>query len=1053
MFSNVKDVNKKQDFLGKTQNARQSRAEEKKREQGAIKIQAIIRQFICFRRLRRTIWSNFDALVVDPNKKDEVKRKIPALSIFKVANELLFICKGGDKQSIKRFQLLCKVILLNLETEKDAKPNMHQDAKAATVYLSMIVVFTDCKGWKILQMKGGENIKVAMQQLCANVLNDLVSKGLYSSLQDFLCNGLARTNIALNQTLLTAATSMSFRPLEVSAFSKGPLIVFVLHILSIPAIVLHLQSISEEGLKMFLDNGIFYKSIEALSVNQDMRIVFNSLEGNRALCLLGNIINLAHLEIKTAEKRVMDFRNLLVEVILGILKHCQTYVVKKQSNLTKWHPVLGWFMQADDTSWISDTMVHVNSQLRLLWKRQMVDILFASLPNVAVEPSTPYPIQSINQKKSSEKGLLRRAFGRSVKSMQKSGYRDLKDPVVLDVCQICEMYQVLAATLTQLRMEIFSALSLSEQIMVRLWKFLYSLGPDGGLKAILSYVTGGSDSLPDSLDALLTLFCDCCSQLLPIVDDGEFYEQQKPFTIEESIRMSSFLNSLVFKMIWTRESDEVKTKNEKASASKAALKDSAFMNSALTLLLLLYDRDCRRAFMPPGHWIIKEIKTRHFLADLDAEKKRAMVVLKKIPHVIPHNVRVQIFRKWIESDKESLGIYKDLSRPTALLTISRNRLLEDGYEQLSKLDGQSLKGIVRVKFVNEQGLDEAGIDQDGVFKEYLEDTIAKAFDPQLNLFKMTEEQKLYPSPTSFIHEDHLHLFEFIGKMLGKAVYEGILVDVPFAPFFLSQLLHRQHGALYSSIDELPSLDQEMYKSLCFIKNYDGDVSDLELTFSFDEDVLGKVVTHDLKPGGRVINVTNINKLLYIHLMAKFRMYTHIKDLTAAFSRGFRSIVNLEWLSIFSPPEFQRLISGDTGVIDFVDLKGCTLYYGGYHPGHPVILWLWDVLQNDFSEVEKKQFLKFVTSCSNPPLLGFKHLEPPFSIRYVECADDEDSGDSLGSVVRGFLGIRRRGQDASGRLPTASTCFNLLKLPNYRKKAILREKLRYAITSGAGFELS
>ena len=47
-----------------------------------------------------------------------------ALSIFKVANELLFICKGGDQQSIKRFQLLCKVILLNLETEKDAKVSL-----------------------------------------------------------------------------------------------------------------------------------------------------------------------------------------------------------------------------------------------------------------------------------------------------------------------------------------------------------------------------------------------------------------------------------------------------------------------------------------------------------------------------------------------------------------------------------------------------------------------------------------------------------------------------------------------------------------------------------------------------------------------------------------------------------------------------------------------------------------------------------------------------------------------------------------------------------------
>ena len=35
-----------------------------------------------------------------------------------------------------------------------------------------------------------------------------------------------------------------------------------------------------------------------------------------------------------------------------------------------------------------------------------------------------------------------------------------------------------------------------------------------------------------------------------------------------------------------------------------------------------------------------------------------------------------------------------------------------------------------------QGLDEAGIDQDGVFKEFLEETIKRVFDPSLNLFKV-----------------------------------------------------------------------------------------------------------------------------------------------------------------------------------------------------------------------------------------------------------------------------------------------------------------------------
>lgn len=40
------------------------------------------------------------------------------------------------------------------------------------------------------------------------------------------------------------------------------------------------------------------------------------------------------------------------------------------------------------------------------------------------------------------------------------------------------------------------------------------------------------------------------------------------------------------------------------------------------------------------------------------------------------------------------------------------------------------------------------------------------------------DERLYPSPTSYIHENYLQLFEFVGKMLGKAVYEvGVLRTV------------------------------------------------------------------------------------------------------------------------------------------------------------------------------------------------------------------------------------------------------------------------------------
>lgn len=178
---------------------------------------------------------------------------------------------------------------------------------------------------------------------------------------------------------------------------------------------------------------------------------------------------------------------------------------------------------------------------------------------------------------------------------------------------------------------------------------------------------------------------------------------------------------------------------------------------------------------------------------------------------------------------------------------------------MALLPPQSLKGVIRVRFINEQGLDEAGIDQDGVFKEFLEESIKKVFDPALNLFKVTIEERLYPSPTSYLQENHLQLYEFVGRMLGKAVYEGIVVDVPFASFFLSQVLGQTAQALYSCVDELPSLDSELYRSLNYIKHYEGDVSDLDLTFSVDEDTLGKLVTHELIPGGKAVPVTNENK--------------------------------------------------------------------------------------------------------------------------------------------------------------------------------------------------
>lgn len=47
---------------------------------------------------------------------------------------------------------------------------------------------------------------------------------------------------------------------------------------------------------MIVSLNILVKSVELLSSDQNMRIVFNALEGNYALCLLANLVQLSYIE-------------------------------------------------------------------------------------------------------------------------------------------------------------------------------------------------------------------------------------------------------------------------------------------------------------------------------------------------------------------------------------------------------------------------------------------------------------------------------------------------------------------------------------------------------------------------------------------------------------------------------------------------------------------------------------------------------------------------------------------------------------------------------------
>ena len=364
----------------------------------------------------------------------------------------------------------------------------------------------------------------------------------------------------------------------------------------------------------------------------------------------------------------------------------------------------------------------------------------------------------------------------------------------------------------------------------------------------------------------------------------------------------------------------------------------------------------------------------------------------------------------------------------------RARLLEDALAGLAPVGG-SIRGPLSITFISAQGREEAGVDMGGLTKELLEHVVAEVTRPDRGLFAQTPDGgALYPHPLALAQDSGAALLTFAGSILGKALYEGILLQAPLAPFFIARLQGR-----LPTLDDLAALDPTVHRSLAVLKSLrDDEIEALALDFSVESDVFGARVSEELIPGGGSVAVTAANKLQYIHLVADWHLRRRLGPAAAAFGRGLEGVLPAAWLRLFSPREVNQLLGGgEGGDVDAADMRKYAVYGGGYGPGSRTVQLFWKEVER-MAQEDRRALLRFATSSSRPPLGGFAHLNPPLTIQKVDC----------GGNPLALLG----GRDVD-RLPSASTCANTLKLPNYQRGGTLREKLLYAIRSGAGFELS
>ncbi|XP_057524735.1 E3 ubiquitin-protein ligase UPL6 isoform X2 [Amaranthus tricolor] len=527
----------------------------------------------------------------------------------------------------------------------------------------------------------------------------------------------------------------------------------------------------------------------------------------------------------------------------------------------------------------------------------------------------------------------------------------------------------------------------------------------------------------------LAVFCPIYKHMLMIVDNEEFYEKEKPLALKDIRYLIIILRQALWQLLWINPvapSNIARHNVESLAYKKQPLEFLQHRVSIVVaeLLTQLQDWNNRRQFAPSSDFHADGVND-FFISQAMQENTRAFEIVKQAPFLVPFTSRVKIFASLLAAARKTDGSRALFTRNR--LKIRRDHILEDAFNQLNSLSDDDLRERIRVTFINELGVEEAGVDGGGIFKDFMENVTRAAFDIQYGLFKETSDHLLYPNPGSgLVHEQHLQYFRFLGTILAKAMFEGILVDIPFATFFLSKLKQK-----HNYLNDLPSLDPELYRHLIFLKHYQGDISGLELYFVIVNNEYGEQTEEELIPGGKNVRVTNENVIPFIHLIANHRLNYQIRQQSLHFLRGFQQLIRKEWIDMFNEHELQILISGSLDGLDVDDLRSNAQYSGGYHAEHYVIEMFWEVLKN-FSRENQMKFLKFVTGCSRGPLLGFKSLEPQFCIQRAAGSASEEALD---------------------RLPTSATCMNLLKLPPYRSKEQLESKLLYAISSEAGFDLS
>jgi hypothetical protein len=313
------------------------------------------------------------------------------------------------------------------------------------------------------------------------------------------------------------------------------------------------------------------------------------------------------------------------------------------------------------------------------------------------------------------------------------------------------------------------------------------------------------------------------------------------------------------------------------------------------------------------------------------------------------------------------------------LVVRREHLVEDALVQLTRNSAiKNLKNSLRIQFRGEPGMDEGGLT-----KEFFHLITQELFDPKFGMFTIKNESYWWLKQDSI--DCNLN-FELVGMLMGLAIYNKTLLDLKF-PLALYKKLMIDHLIKKKiqinpkellGLDDMKQVDPQLFSTLTNILKMDLPKDNtFGISFEITYESWGISKGYNLIPDGHKVTVTNDNKHFFVEKYLDWFFNVSIEKQYKPFSIGFFKVMGDSILQIFSAEDLQMTICGKTQ-LDFDELSAGARYQDGFTPNSVTVKHFWKILKEDFSEEDKRKFLKFLSGNDRAPLRGLSKIKMTIS---------------------------------------------------------------------------